>query len=233
MLYWLNLPENEAQAGWWGEDLHTTIQKVAEDYRREQWFNWQCYIGSTQVTLAQMLYWLWVAEWGFLNGSAGMRTNNPWSLRKWMWMKKVINTHNIDNAKARPEYATMYDWLYEKAHLIASPEFRYKCNYTFESAFAYTSWPNAERTEARVQNAKNHINNALRGAMKFANNTEAVVEVQEVAQVINTYEIARQASIKRQNAEKELIVAKDNFEKSVQNEVKKRWDCKKEGSCKD
>ena len=201
MLYWLQTPD--AKASGWGEDLYTTIQKVAEDYRKEQWFHWQCYIGGTPVTLAQMLYGLGVAEWGFLFWSAWMRTKNPWSLHKEMWVKKAIWTEHIDNAKKRPVYKSMYDWLYEKAHLIASPQLRYKCNYTFESAFAYTSWPNAERTEERIENARNHLNNALRGAMKFANNPETVVEANQ-STVINTYEIARQASIKRQNVEKAL-----------------------------
>lgn len=205
MIYWLSLPENEATAS--TEDLKVTIQRVAEDYRKEQWFNEKCFIGSTQVTLAQMLYGLGVAEWGFLNGSAGMRTNNPWSLRKWMWLKDVVNTHNIDNAKTRPEYATMYDWLYEKAHLIASPEFRYKCNYSFESAFSYVNWPRAERTEAKNQNARNHLNNTLRWAMKFVNNPESIdAGVAHKQAVINYYQRAK---------DQENIAKKEN-DKAIQ-----------------
>lgn len=187
------------------EDLKATINKVAKDYRTEQGFDWQCYIGTTPVTLAQMLYGLWVAEWGFLPWSAWLRTNNPWSLRKWMWLKNVVRTHNIDNAKSRPEYATMYDWLYEKAHLIASPNFRYKCNYTFESAFAYVNWPRAPRTDAKMQNAKNHLNNALRGAMKFANTEIENVKPQPTE---NKYLKAKQQEEKTQALFEQYIDSK-------------------------
>lgn len=197
--------DTDSFAGWSTEDLKETIQRVAEDYRKEQWFNEQCYIWDTPVTLAQMLYWLGVAEWGFLPWSAWMRTNNPWSLHKEMWVKKAIWKHNIDNTKWRPEYATMYDGLYEKAHLIASSKFRYKCNYTFESAFAYTSWPNAERTDARKKNARNHINNALRWAMKFSNKQEAEVQTVETAPKENLRQKAKDQETRTQKLKDQLL----------------------------
>lgn len=201
VLIWVWLPDSNAST----EDLKATIHQVAKDYRNEQWFNGQCYIGSTPVTLAQMLYGLWIAEWGFLPWSAWLRTNNPWSLRKWMWLKTVVKTHNIDNAKKRPEYATMYDWLYEKAHLIASPNFRYKCNYTFEAAFAYVNWPRAERTEGKIQNARNHLNNALRGAMKFSN-TE--IENVKPESTENKYLKAKQQEERTQQLFEEYLESK-------------------------
>lgn len=174
----------------WKEDLKATIHQVAKDYRKEQWFDGQCYIGSTPVTLAQMLYGLWVAEGGFVPWSAWLRTNNPWSLHKPMWLKKVVGTHQIDNTKWRPEYATMYDWLYEKAHLIASTNFRYKCNYTFEAAFCYVNGCKAERTEERKQRASNQLNNALRWAMKFTN-SDAVLWTTESAPTENLRQKAK------------------------------------------
>ena len=114
----------------------------------------------------------------------------------------------------------MYDWLYEKAHLIASPDFRYKCNYSFESAFAYTSWPNAERTEARVKNAQNHINNALRWAKKFLWDPEDTTVTDDTpTEAINYYENAKEA-------EREA-------KKRRQEEIKRWKDCKDNWQCKE
>ena len=85
LVFWLNMDVNSE------ESLEQLVQRVADDYTREQWFNWQCSIDWTPVTLAQFIYWIWHAEWGFNPKWAWYRTNNVWSLRRWMWLKKVIN----------------------------------------------------------------------------------------------------------------------------------------------
>ena len=166
-VFWLTL-DTDAE-----ESIEQLVVRVAEDYTKEQGFNWQCSINWTPVTLAQFIYWLGIAEGWFKKWWAWYRTNNVGSLRKTMWLKKVVRTENIDNSKTRPVYETMYDWLYEKTHLVASDKFMYKCNYTWKASLCYTAWCKSNPNDVMAsgitkwQNATNHMNNALRAAKKL------------------------------------------------------------------
>lgn len=157
----------------WAEasNLDWIVYQAAKDYRADYQFNDECYLDGQRVTLAELIYGLWVAEWWFREWSAGRRTNNPWSLHKRMWIKPLKWTEYIDWSKQRPVYHTMYDWLYEKAYLIVK---RYGCNFWYKSAFAYTSWPKANPNSftnwtkiTKRQNALNWLGNAKRWVEQY------------------------------------------------------------------
>ncbi len=227
--FWLTL-ETDAE-----ESIEQLVVRVAEDYTKEQNFNWQCSINWTAVTLAQFIYWLGVAEGWFKKWWAWYRTNNVGSLRKWMWLKNVVRTEHIDNSKTRPVYETMYDWLYEKTHLVASDKFMYKCNYTWKTALCYTAWCKANPKDVMAsgitkwQNASNHMNNALLAAKKLnwiaSNNWEIKVAKEKIVE-IDLWKEAKAEEDKLAYRKEQLRKSEENVKAHTSRAQQKRSVCK-------
>lgn len=235
MIFWLTL-EVDAE-----ESVEQLVVRVAEDYSREQGFNWQCSINWTPVTLAQFIYWLGIAEGWFKKWWAWYRTNNVGSLRKWMWLKNVVRTEHIDNSKTRPVYETMYDWLYEKTHLVASDEYMYKCNYTWKTALCYTAWCKANPDDVMAswvtkwQNATNHMNNALSAAKKLSvtvSNAWQVVVKEHVVE-FDLWKDAKKEEEKLAYWEEQLRKAQENVDAHTKRAQQKRNVCKWTKWCKE
>ena len=230
MLFWMSMNADAE------ESVEQLVVRVAKDYTKEQNFNWQCSINWKSVTLAQFIYWLWMAEGWFNPWWAWYKTNNVWSLRKSMWLKKVVKTENIDNSKTRPVYETMYDWLYEKAHLVASDKYMYKCNYTWKTALCYTAWCKANPKDVMAsgitkwQNATNHLNNTAYRASKLGNTESAWESVKQTK--LNSYQRAKQQEEKLKYRNKQLGKAKENVDAHTKNAQKERANCKEDWLCK-
>lgn len=227
--FWLTL-ETDAE-----ESIEQLVVRVAEDYTKEQNFNWQCSINWTAVTLAQFIYWIGIAEGWFKKWWAWYKTNNVGSLRKWMWLKNVIKTEHIDNSKTRPVYETMYDWLYEKTHLLASDKFMYKCNYTWNTALCYTAWCKANPKDVMAsgitkwQNATNHMTNALLAAKKLwwtaSNNWEIKVAKEKIVE-IDLWKEAKAEEDKLAYRKEQLRKSEENVKAHTSRAQQKRSVCK-------
>ena len=229
-VFWLTL-ETDAE-----ESIEQLVVRVAEDYTKEQNFNWQCSINWTPVTLAQFIYWLGIAEGWFKKWWAWYRTNNVGSLRKWMWLKNVVRTEHIDNSKTRPVYETMYDWLYEKTHLVASDKFMYKCNYTWKTALCYTAWCKANPKDVMAsgitkwQNATNHMNNALHAAKKLSlseSNSWVVTSYKwdDKFVEVDLWKNAKKHEEKIKYRENQERIAKENIEAHNKLLIEAWWKC--------
>lgn len=149
------------------EDVKDVIARVADDYRKTTWFNDACYVDWAEVSLGWLMYGIALNEWGHKPGTVGYRTNNWGSLHNTMGLKPIERFTCADGTCTRPVYHTVEDGLYEKAHLIASKEKRYKCNFSFQSQWAYIKWPNAPRTPEWVAHVQAHLDRLKKNALAF------------------------------------------------------------------
>ena len=166
------------------EKVKWLIRTVAKDYRAEQNFNWACFVWTKEVSLWALMYAMQMQEWWLREWSMWHRTNNPWSIHKPQWVKQP--TGAWWESKTRPHYATLYDWMYEHAQLLAKWKY-YLCKITYNSIFAYIHWPNADPNSAyppipsltRSQYARKKLGEALVDALEF---DRSKWEVQEILQ---------------------------------------------------
>lgn len=151
-------------------ELIELSRKVAKDYRSEQNFQEPCYIWWTEVSLGAILYALAIQEWGWKDWTVWSRTNNWGSLHWEQWMKKPKWFTTADNTRTRPIYESAYDWMYEKAHMIATKPIYNSCNIGYKQLFAYIIWPSADPNKVRPNGKTNsqHIYTKLAQLKSFA-----------------------------------------------------------------
>lgn len=220
-IYWLSL-QDKAQASW-------VKQEVTHDITHK----WR----PKDSIVQEYVRYAYKISWGDLDFVATLESENGTRdpkkqsnvhqyYDKEKWKNVMCNKANW-NAGCKREESFWFCQMMKKFH----PQVNDKRFFTdpkrqIETCYAKYKW----WTKFYWFNVRHKVIWRFETKVWYAWKVEAK---QSVVAVINTYEIARQASIKRQNAEKELIVAQDNFEKSVQNEVKTRWDCKNDWTCKE
>lgn len=176
-------------------DMETTknlIRTVAKDYREEQWFDWACYVWVKEVSLGALMYAMQMQEGWLRPGTLWYRTNNPWSLHKAQWLKEVVGVWW--ESTTWPHYKTLYDWMYEHAHLLVKWKY-YQCKLTYKSVFSYIHWPNANPNDlypplaskgvTRAQYTQLKLWEALNSALEFDRSKWEVLDMIEKKAISN------------------------------------------------
>lgn len=150
------------------------IKKVEKDFEKEFWQK-NCKIKWTNVSLWAVMYALAIQEWWRKDGTLWDKTNNRWSLHGTMNVKKPVKFVKWDWTKTRPVYKTAYDWLYEKARMITHKKVYNKCDIWYKQLYAYIVWPNAKPNNKYIWNNKytnqqrvsNRLNKLLSNAQLY------------------------------------------------------------------
>jgi hypothetical protein len=132
-------------------ELANLVNDAVSVYLSETWRNPSCFVWENWASLADIVQSKIIQEWWYEAGSAGRRTNNPWSLR-WDWvMRTVVAFHHIDSTNKWREYATMQDWLIDLIYVVDQ---KYNCTISINWLFAYVYWPRAEKTQGRMDHIR-------------------------------------------------------------------------------
>ena len=162
---------------------------------------------TTQRPNKCIMYWgaIRAQEWGY-------GTRHPfWMLRQPSWYKWEVKM------KTTAEYAELRVWSFTKyRHRNNKPS-----DYLTRSNYC-TSW-----CEHRVPNVTRFI-----AWYESGNIPQEWAKPVWTADLINTYETARQATIKRQNTEKQLLEVKSQLSKDIENEHKNWRKCIDSKQCK-
>lgn len=171
------------------QEASEKVRIAASDYIEETWYDEsQCNIGWQSTSLWGLMYAIMIQEWGFKPWTVGHRTNNWGSLHSSLGTRMPVDVHCADGTCKRPEYASIEDWLFEKAHLIANDKYRYKCSFNYNSLYAYVVGPNANPNAMHITGRTNsqHITALFwqmkRNAMQFDWNAITNTNIGSVSQ---------------------------------------------------
>jgi len=122
-------------------DLVSEIKNASQSFQNDYW-NYECSIDGTPVSLWALSYALAINEWGYKQWTVWYKTNNWWSLHH-KQVKPIKGTTCADWVCTRPIYNTVEDWLYDKLYLITHKKMYNGCNFWFNQLFGYIVWPRA------------------------------------------------------------------------------------------
>ena len=151
----------------YASDLMPEIKNAAKSFQKDYW-NFDCSIEGTPVSLGALSYSLAINEWGYKLGTVWRNTNNWWSLHH-SQVKPIKSTVCADWVCTRPVYNSVHDWLYDKLYLITHKKIYNSCKFWYNQLFSYIVWPNAKPNSTyaidphwKIITKKQYVNDRLK-----------------------------------------------------------------------
>lgn len=152
------------------EEKVAIVQKVAEQFRKDNNWDWACTLDGKKSSLEGIMLAKIANESSYGTKGVGARTNNRGNIHGDL-IKKSTKFIHADHSSRYAVFATPEDGLENLAQWLKN---RW-CSVTWRSSWNYVKGPNAPKTEKNIKDINAYHANVASVVMAYDNNKELFV----------------------------------------------------------